>query len=441
MNKRILRKRPRPRVGLVGGFGDYDIVQFRQLFPTIWETESFLGLEEIVQANELDLIVISYNFDYGMYDKGFSEYFYDTHVICFSPHVDWLPGPTKNSRIRIESNSKNEEFEITPQPLHINRRLVSDTANLENARELPQISVFQYRSSPVGEKKEAIDIFRNGALILDHQASLPLAISFIRKDKNLGVAWLPIEKFAHFNWVELLATEWAKLDQDSFPNFGNWSQQSEWRTEEENEIQNKITELELEKQERITTYDKKIQDLVDKLAKLCHAVNKGRRRLLISQGDDLVEEVSIVFEELGFEVDDVDDSVEPGKPKREDLRLKISTEELQNWEAIVEVRGFTKSAGTTADLQRLSRFAQLYLKENGRLPSKRIYVVNGQTDLPPQQRQEVLSSAEEDILVFGEDDGLVISSIDLFKAMNLINQLGKSEILASIIDQCGRWKV
>lgn len=127
----------------------------------------------------------------------------------------------------------------------------------------------------------------------------------------------------------------------------------------------------------------------------------------------------------------------PKSPRREDLRL--TDPDLGDWEAIVEVRGYTRSAGKTADLSRLARFANLYYAEKNNIPNKRIYVVNGQTELLPSQRQEPFESSNEDIDVFGEQDGIVISTIDLFRVAKHLDKIGVEEIKRTIRETEGRW--
>ena len=143
---------------------------------------------------------------------------------------------------------------------------------------------------------------------------------------------------------------------------------------------------------------------------------------------------------MGFIVDNVDESLAPNAPKREDLRLRDPQHQPESWEAIVEVRGYSKSSFTTADLQRLARFAALYQKEKGRLPDKCIYVVNGQTDLIPPLRDIPLASAPDDLQVFSEDNGLVIWTLDLFRVAKRLNPDTQQLIRHSIKHCMGRWR-
>ncbi len=152
----------------------------------------------------------------------------------------------------------------------------------------------------------------------------------------------------------------------------------------------------------------------------------------------MVDNVKSYLEEIGFIATKFDDEIDKGKPKKEDLRLTMVND--PSWEGIVEIRGYTKSSGSNSDILRLNRFAELYNKEKGKFPSKRIYIVNGQTDLSPFKRQLPLESAEEDICIFAEQDGLIIDTRELFKVIRNINTLDKVKIKESIMSNSGMWK-
>lgn len=124
---------------------------------------------------------------------------------------------------------------------------------------------------------------------------------------------------------------------------------------------------------------------------------------------------------------------------REDLRLGHLDEGGEEWNAIVEVRGYARSAGNTADLLRLARFAELYEKETGKPPDKRIYIVNGQLELLPSQRQKPLASAPDDLEIFSDSDGILIWSIDLFRVLKETDPTDYPALLRSIKRARGRW--
>ena len=425
MTSIIRGTRPRPSVGLVGNFLYDENDYFNRLFPTIWRAPALDELEDKVQANELDLIIISREFP----DSGnrYSNYFNRVHVISFLEENNNLPGPFGNAYLRIIGESGNEAFELPRLPLAFERRREADLAQIRDIRDWSYIRVSFLGGRKAEDDKRVKEILKESALILDRYEQIPLAVIFKREETGLGVAWLPNTVFDQVKWVELIAMKWVEDDRERFPEFGDWTKSTKWMTPEEEKLVNNIDQLENNKQQTIIEFDQKIASLHSDLASAILASNKGSRRLITAQGAILVDEVAKVFQEFGFEVDNIDEILDPKLPKREDLRLRDPSDD-SDWEAIVEVRGYAKSAGKTAEFQRISRFVSFYQGEKGRLPDKRIYVVNGQIDLPPDLRLDVMASSEEDIRVFSEDGGLIVSTLDLFRAMKALNQLGKDKI-------------
>jgi hypothetical protein len=107
-------------------------------------------------------------------------------------------------------------------------------------------------------------------------------------------------------------------------------------------------------------------DAESRLAEVRAEADSGLRRLLTAQGDDLVAAVAQSFESLGFKVRDMDEEWPKGD-KREDLRVQDPAR--GRWEAVIEVRGYTKGA-QQGDLLRISRFVTRYLKDEQRLPTR-----------------------------------------------------------------------
>jgi len=289
------------------------------------------------------------------------------------------------------------------------------------------------------ELETATTIFNSGAIICERWSNSPLAVYFMREDHPLGVAWLPAEHTNEAAWVEVLVTQWAQSDKRAFPGYGDWTNSPEWMIPQEMQILSHIQALEQEKREFVINIDKQIGEFTTELALAKRTANKGRRRLITAQGKELVDEVAKALEDIGFNVVEVDSLVGEKGPKREDLRLEHLAKGGEQWNAIVEVRGYARSGGTTADLLRLARFAELYKKEIGKAPDKRIYVVNGELELLPSQRQEPLASATEDLQIFSESDGVLIWSIDLFRALKATDLTDYLALLESIKCAKGRW--
>lgn len=458
MHGEIRGSRPRPRVALVGAFEEYDLDEIYKFFPTVFEYISLPEMENKVDQSELDLIVIS-NTYLSQEDFPTSNYFYSTHVICFSPRIFELPGPEKEYQLFLVSKTETEEYLLPPVNLPFNRQREVDFQRIDNTKgwniislrraisipgkwfksSLPELSNLSISPEFDQLNQSVLSTFFSSSILSEPKNRYPLAIIFTRIDNKLGIAWLPNDIFDIVAWTKIIAIEWSKTDPERFPYFGNWVSMPDWMTSEEAELFEQIQSLELEKIRIVQELNQGIGELSLKLTDLSQEINLGKRRLLTNQGADLVNAVENAFIELGFKVKNMDNELDENVPKREDLRLSLQNND-NNWEAIVEVRGYSKSAGKTSDFQRLDRFAKLYQEEKGQFPDKQIYVVNGEIDLLPPQRQEILASADEDITVFAENDGLIISTIDLYKVVKDIGQYDLEKIRQSIVDSLGRWK-
>jgi hypothetical protein len=426
MNEKVCGKRPRPRVALLGKFASKELERFQKMFPTIWRANYSGGLGQLVDPREIDLIIIAPDIvDAGKYPE-------NAHVICFSTSIPDLPGLRSENYVYIRGKAKTEEFILPDVPLSLSRLRTVDFRTVTSVRGWPTLGL-------AGVVSDEEDLCKS-AIVSEAKTNEPLACVYWRSEVNLGVAWLPqdmpIDRPA---WVELLVQLWSQLDSERLPNFGDWTRSPEWMVPEEESILAQIAEREAEKQKVIAEIDQHIAQLTSGLASTTVAANTGRRRLITAQGDELVEEVKNVFEAIGFKVELVDTTLDPKLPKREDLRLQDTKGADKSWEAIVEVRGYQRSSGNTADLQRIHRFANLYEKEKGKLPSKSIYIVNGQIELLPNQRQEPFASAQEDLNIFAESNGLVIWTIDLFRAIKSKPTSEYRALIKSLKKATGRW--
>jgi len=440
MNGRIGGQRPRPRVALLGSFEANDLEHFQRMFPTIWQANTMSSLEQLVDVREVDLIIIASEVD----EAGNSPY--EMHVICFSNKFMRLPGPTSFSSVKKDASATTEEFIFPDVPLPLSRLRESQYGNLTSIRGWTRLSVdirtgssFHGTAISANRQNKARTIFENGAIVIEHATNLPLGLYYIREENNLGVSWLPFVDANQSAWVNVILTQWAQSGKDAFPSFGDWTNSSEWMVAEEEQILSQITALEQKKQESVIKIDKQIGEWTTELALARNNANKGRRRLITAQSKELVDEVAKALNDIGFNVTDVDQLVSGKGPKVEDLRLRHVDKEGEEWNAIVEVRGYARSAGNTADLLRLARFADLYKKETGQAPDKLIYIVNGQLELLPSQRQEPLASAPEYLQIFSDTNGILIWSIDLFRALKATSPADYPALLESIKHAEGRW--
>jgi len=448
MNTRIVGERPRPRVVIVGELDPDALERLKGLFPTVWQVENIAGLSDLVDYRENDLLILGVNATSQPYNspnnnwlqESYWPYAESAHLISFSEELIFLPGPIDQTVLYNDQVSTVRECYLPGLPLPLERQRASDLEQTDSVKDWRQYRLASLLSDAAAERASEVENqLIETALILSAHDQLPLAGMYIRESSELGVAFLPGTHFDQYAWINLIAQEWAKSDPDGLPGLSDWASDPAWMVPQERAIAEKIEELETEKSETIKRIDQELQTLSQELADARIIANRGRRRLLTAQDDELVEEVEELFTELGFRVENVDEVLPEGAPKREDLRLRLPDND--SWEAIVEVRGYRRSGGRTRDLGRLSRFARLYQQETGDWPDQLIYIVNGQIEITdPSLRQEPLAPAEEDVEEFANNDGVVIATTELFHVAQSLDGLDPVQVRKSISQARGRWR-
>jgi hypothetical protein len=426
--------RIRPRAAIVGNFGTEFVNKCSKLFPTLWHAASGDQLYDLVHPEELDLLILGPELGSLNHIREFTEM---VNVISFSDDQNlWIPGPIPDVSVYAGVGTRSEEFRLPQVTLPLSRLREMELARLGHIKGWAQLDLQPH--SQTGNLDKAKTILSGGALICDAHTEAPLAVIYTSEENQHKYAILPGQELDRFAWVETIVIEWAQSAQDIYPGFGDWTKHPDWLTLEEELLNSQIVTLEQEKLDKIAKIDQQVGELSIQLKSATLNANAGRRRLLTAQDQELVNEVAAVFSAMGFLVENVDASIDPKAPKREDLRLRDPKNE-ETWEAIVEVRGYSRSGFSTADLQRLARFADLYQIEKGRFPDKRIYVVNGQIDLMPPKRDVPFASAPDDLAVFSEDGGLVIWTLDLFRMAKRLTIENAQIMRLAVKATSGRW--
>lgn len=142
-----------------------------------------------------------------------------------------------------------------------------------------------------------------------------------------------------------------------------------WYTPEEREWEQRITDI----QGEIEQLQHEHQRAEAQLSAATERANVGIRRCLWTDGDELVEAVGEILEELGFVLRNMDAEKGPGEPKREDLRLTVP--DRDGWEALVEVKGYPADT-KTRDARQIREYRDLYIKEEGHAPDLTLWVAN-----------------------------------------------------------------
>ena len=188
------------------------------------------------------------------------------------------------------------------------------------------------------------------------------------------------------------------------------SNPSDWHTPEERTLAERI--------ETITNEVERLDDERDRLnielAVEGETADAGIRRAVWADGDGLVAAVSDILTLLGFTVHDMDAGLKQGEPKREDLRL--TQVDRPDWEAIVEVKGY--SSGTrTNDARQIREHRDRYLAEKGRAPDLTLWLANPHRAMDPSSRP----APDGNVRSTADNVGAVhVLASDLYKQWSLV---------------------
>lgn len=153
----------------------------------------------------------------------------------------------------------------------------------------------------------------------------------------------------------------------------------EWHTPTERALEERILEIEGE----IGDLETDQSEVKVQLAAATRDADAGIRRCVWVDGDDLVAAVRELLTDLGFVVRDMDAGRAPGEPKREDLRLTLA--DGSDWEAIVEVKGYTRGT-KTSDSRQIREHRDRYSAEAGDVPDQTFWIANSYRTLEPTAR-------------------------------------------------------
>jgi hypothetical protein len=213
-------------------------------------------------------------------------------------------------------------------------------------------------------------------------------------------------------WFAAALEDWHEKTPQMVPLIPGWTSREEWMTQDEIAIRADLDELEMERTRIAEKLNTRELELRSAQSAASSVADSGLRRLLTAQGDALVQATIDALQKLGYEVENVDQTVDPGIAKVEDLRLRDMDD--PSWTNITEVKGHAGGAKVN-DLHQLGRFAELFVLRTGESPRSRWYVVNQFVQSDPDTRRAPLVGADEDVTFFAEIGGLVIDTRELFQ--------------------------
>ena len=160
---------------------------------------------------------------------------------------------------------------------------------------------------------------------------------------------------------------------------------SEWYTPKERQVAQQIQTIDDKVQGLLVKRERLLDEregLVSDLRLIGDDADRGIRRAIWEDGDDLVEGVREILTGLGFKVQNMDAELKE-EAKREDLRLTL--DDHPGWEAIVEVKGYKKGT-RTKDARQINEHRDRYAAENRRSPDLTLWIANPHRNVDPSSR-------------------------------------------------------
>ncbi|MFI2298395.1 hypothetical protein ACH5AL_06065 [Actinacidiphila glaucinigra] len=237
------------------------------------------------------------------------------------------------------------------------------------------------------------------------------------KRSERSEAWLlPYDAADIVAWVSAALAEWHGLAPDRFPGVPDWSAKPEWMTPEERLISAEIADVENQRQATLARLSQLDRDLRTRLTDAKEKADRYERALLTTQSEELKQAVIKALTEIGFSVTDADEAA-AADDHLEDIH--VADPDQEGWIALGEVKGYVRGARTEG-LTQFLRFNMRYAVRTGSNPSACWYIVNQFLARDPSTRQPALHGKDEDVHAFGQGNGLVIDTVDLFKLISRV---------------------
>lgn len=223
-------------------------------------------------------------------------------------------------------------------------------------------------------------------------------------------------------WFRSFLVDIHQIDPSRVPNpppqLGN---PEDWYTPRERKLAERIDVVE----SKLTSLRGELDQLNSELAEAIDEEDDRIRRVIWTQGDNLVNAVEEILSGLGFGVRNMDSESEVGKAKREDLRLYVESD--PNWTAIVEVKSY--SGGTkTNDSRQIREHRDRFIAEEGRPPDKTLWVTNPHREIDPSSRPAADSNVADSAANVA---AVHVMTTDLYKQWALVAN-GKLEASAVV---------
>lgn len=251
---------------------------------------------------------------------------------------------------------------------------------------------------------------------------------------------LPAETTDYAAWLAAFLRLVRMVDPSSVPAGPDWRHEMAWAPPSLRRSLAAMEDIEQERERVLADLDKREAALTAEVSKALIAAQRGEHRLLTADGDELVEAVKGAFETLGFTVRDMDAELGPGEPRLEDLQIRDADD--PDWEALVEVKGYTKGAKANDVTQLTSRPAVQFAAQQGRAPRSLWFVANAWRDTHPASREQPLQSDPATVNTLEQSHGAVLDTRDLLRALQQVDSSAIETvrwIRQSLRAATGRW--
>lgn len=382
----------RPRVAAIG----LSESQLAEIRPSCGDLRAAPSVDAYLLQfswTETDIVVAS-GLTYAVFDPG-------VHLLTIGPmsHGDMQPIAIHiplqyRELVRMDTSNRERELALVPQCPPIYRGLAERLAKELSGAEVPP---------PIVTVSGTGELLRQPVLLTSSNHPVALRMQWTNHewggaselpDVDVVALYLPeVPDVGH--WFRAFLTDISEFDPMRVPEPPSLlSDPSHWYTPEEDAIADAISEIERES----ARLDREQRNLEEELARVGSRVDATVRRTIWEDGDELVDAVSEMLEEMGFAVERMDEAKQPHEAKHEDLRLTLAAQ--PKWEAIVEVKGYTKGIRAN-DARQVGMHRERYILETGRKPGLTLWLVNPWREMDPSDRPSPDKQIDENAKIVG----------------------------------------
>ncbi|VXB34327.1 conserved hypothetical protein [Aeromicrobium sp. 9AM] len=252
---------------------------------------------------------------------------------------------------------------------------------------------------------------------------------------------LPEETTDHREWFRYFLKRLREVDPVHFPADPDWRTTPEWATNPLLEAVNALAAIEAARETAMTDFDARSTAAEQAIEAEAASAAAGHQRLLTATGTDLEKAVASAFEDLGFTVQEMDETHKDRQGVAlEDLRLFNG--EPTDWTCLVEVKGWTGGFKSNEVSQVVVRPTTQFVLDEQRVPEKVLLVFNQhRLESPTARPVPAISNPALDLAPLEPFNGAAIDTRDLFRALRDVSSkvVGPDEIRSSIIGTTGLW--